>query len=154
MRDERAASDVSADLGLFFMTQRSRGRQPAQLALLRGAEVHLELDFVNDVTAYCLGLAAQRYAEEGCLLAFMSEVTRYHLNLTDTHQAGEVSRVPDLLRDFNSNLARALNTHYGRGDSFWCGGSYSNTEIHTERSLVRQLLYLWTQPVGCSQRIG
>lgn len=104
-------------------------------------------DFVNQVTAYCLGVAAERYEEETCLLAFMSEVTHYHMDLADTHRPQDVSRVPDFLRDFNSNLARALNTHYGRGGSFWCGGSYSNTEIHTERSLIRQLLYLWTQPV-------
>ena len=44
MRDQRAANDVSADLVLFFMTQRRRGRQPAQLALRRGAEVDLELE--------------------------------------------------------------------------------------------------------------
>ena len=68
-------------------------------------------DFVNDVTAYCLGLAAQRYGEETRLLAFMSEVTHYHMNLTDTHREGELSRVPDFMRDMNSNLARALNAH-------------------------------------------
>ena len=78
----------------------------------------------------------------------MSEVTHYHLNLSDRQRSGQLSRVPDFMRDFNSNLARALNAHYGRGGLFWAwsssaGGSYSNTEIHTERSLVRPLLYVW-----------
>jgi hypothetical protein len=48
---------------------------------------------------------------------------------------------------FDQLVARSLNAHYGRGESFWVAGPYSNTEIPDEETLIRKLVYVYTNPV-------
>ena len=103
--------------------------------------------FVNGVVRYALARASQlnpRVALHG----FVAESNHTHANVTDTRTDGRRrSQLPAFFRCANRLIAAALNTRYGRGENFWVPGSFDNTEIHNERSLEQQLLYLWTNPV-------
>lgn len=103
--------------------------------------------FVRDLTRYCVALSADRYRDRLSLYAYTAQANHTHANMADLHVSGELSPLPDFKRDLHRNLACALNDHYGEFENVWASGSYSNTELHTERSIVGQLLYLWLQPV-------
>lgn len=92
------------------------------------------------VIRFALALACERY---GILLhAVMVESTHYHLVLTDPRGV-----LPDFQRDLDALVGRALNSHYGRGEAFWCPGSYSNVELHDADAVLDKLVYLWANPV-------
>jgi hypothetical protein len=101
---------------------------------------------VNETVAYALGLALLRNPRFR-LHAFMSESTHQHANGTDASTPGQQSQVPSFWELYDGLVARALNSHYGRGENFWKPGSYDNVEIHDDASLEDQLLYTWTNPV-------
>ena len=98
---------------------------------------------VNQIVMYSLGVALERHAVD--LYALLAESNHVHSLPGD--RGGESSALPDFHRDFHCLVARALNAHYGRGENFWRVGSYDNVEIHDQRSLEEQLLYLWSNPV-------
>ena len=118
-------------------TRRARGRR----FLLRPTS------FVADVTRYCVALAADRYRDRLSLYAYTAQANHTHGNLKDLHAKGELSALPDFKRDLHRNVACALNDHYGELENLWSTGSYANVELHTDTSVVGQLLYLWLQPV-------
>ncbi|MCO5172511.1 MAG: hypothetical protein M9894_39945 [Planctomycetes bacterium] len=97
---------------------------------------------VNQVVLYALGVAVNRHGVD--LHAFMAESTHHHTCATD--DAPE-ARLSDFFESFHSLTARALNAHYGRGENFWCVGSYDNVEVFDKATLEEQLLYLWSNPV-------
>jgi putative transposase len=97
-------------------------------------------DQVNARILYALGVAMNRHQVE--LHGFMGESNHQHSAVTD-----DLAELSDFYRDFHSLTARALNAHYGRGESFWAPGSFGNVEVHDQATLKEQLLYLWTQPV-------
>ncbi len=95
---------------------------------------------VNQIVAYALGVALNRH---GVLLhAAQVEANHYHFQLTDVRGV-----LPDFERDFDQLVARALNAAYGRGEAFWCPGSYSNVELHDQNTILEKLLYVLTNVV-------
>ena len=102
--------------------------------------------FVIQTLLYCLGVALK----DNPLIAlhgFVALANHIHLVVHDLSTPDELSQLSSFMRRFDSLVARALNTHYGRGENFWAPGSYSNCEIWTQASLESQLLYLWVNPV-------
>ena len=109
---------------------------------------------VTEILGYTLGLALSR--SEGVRLhALFVESSHHHALLTDDP---DQAQLPDVFRTFHSLSARAINCHWGRGESLWRDRGYSNVEIHDDPSgledgealvwtLEEQLLYVWTQPV-------
>ena len=90
---------------------------------------------VNELVGYCLATASTRH---GVMVhAVIVQANHYHLVLTDVH-----GKLPDFERDFDQLVARALNAKYGRGEAFWCPGSYSNVEIHDAPTLLDRICYV------------
>lgn len=130
-----------------------KGMPHATTRRVRGRRFFLKpTEWVADLTRYCVALSAGRHRAGVSLYAYSSQANHTHANLRDLHQRGQLSQVPSFERDLHRNLACALNARYGEAESVWAPGSYSNTEIHTSLSVERQLLNLWTQPVGCGPR--
>ena len=100
---------------------------------------------VTQIVLYCLGRALE--GRNVALLAFLANTNHFHMVVCDLSESGEPSDLSGFMGHFDSLVARALNTHYGTGESFWAPGSYRNVEVWTEASLESQLLYLWTNPV-------
>jgi len=95
---------------------------------------------VRQVVLYALGLALQRYAIQ--LYALVVEANHFHMVLCDPK--GELDA---FMKDVDQLIARALNAYWGRGESFWSPSSYSNVEIHDPETLIRKLVYVFTNPV-------
>jgi len=95
---------------------------------------------VNQIVRYALARALQVTSIE--LYAFVAEANHYHAIVGDPQ--GEL---PKFMYQLNVLTARALNAHYGRGENFWCPAPYSNVEIHDEETLIRELVYVYTNPV-------
>lgn len=95
---------------------------------------------VNRIVSYALAVAATRHGIR--LHAFAVESDHYHLVLTDPH-----GLLPDFERDLDQLVARALNSVYGRGESLWAPGSYSNVELHNREAILRKLVYVMLNPV-------
>ena len=95
---------------------------------------------VKKILEYALGAALAEFSVifNGCLF----EANHYHMVLGDPKQ--ELSK---FMHRFDQLVARSLNAHYGRGESFWVAGPYSNVEIHDEETLVRELVYVYTNAV-------
>ncbi|MBL4844039.1 MAG: hypothetical protein JKY65_00815 [Planctomycetes bacterium] len=102
--------------------------------------------FVVQTLLYCLGVALK----DNPLIAlhgFLAEANHIHVVVHDLSGPDDVSQLSSFMRRFDSLVARALNTYYGRGENFWAPGSYDNCEIWNQASLESQLLYLWLNPV-------
>jgi len=103
--------------------------------------------FTNDVVRYAIGRASQLNPSVD-LHAFVAESNHTHSNLTDTRvDDSQVSEISGFFQCMNRMIAAALNAHYGRGENLWAPESFANTEVHGQRSIEQQLLYLWTNPV-------
>jgi len=100
---------------------------------------------VSAIVLYVLGLALRRHPELA-LHACLVSSTHKHDCLSD---GPEKSALPCFYQYWHSLVARALNAHYGRGEAFWCPGSYGSCELHGGRmTLEEQLLYIWTNAVA------
>lgn len=115
-------------------------RTAQQCRFLQPAEV------VNAIVLYALGRALEQ--NPGVALhAYLASTTHEHGLATDRARPDMPSALPAALGQKNALTARALNSHYGRGEAFWRDGSYDNVEVHGRAALEAQLLYLWTNPV-------
>jgi hypothetical protein len=99
---------------------------------------------VNQIVRYALAVAAPRHGIR--IHAVLVNLNHYHLCLTDV-----LGTLPAFERDFDQLVARALNAHYGRGEAFWCPGSYDNVEVHDPVTLLEQLVYLYVNAVKDGQ---
>lgn len=97
-------------------------------------------DVVRDVFWYSLAYAAGVYGLEVHAVVVMSN--HWHGVVTDPR--GDLPRCMQL---FHSLVAKALNLHYLRAESFWAPGSYSSVEITDEATLIDKLCYTWANPV-------
>src|SRR5690606_27410915 len=69
-----------------------------------------------------------------------------HVHLVLEDPEGELAA---FMRDFDQLLARALNTHYRRGECFWSQpDSYSNLELSTREEALAKLVYLFVNPTA------
>jgi len=95
---------------------------------------------VNEIVRYALAVAAAETGVE--LYAAMVEANHLHLVVGDPE-----AELSEFMQRFDQLVARALNARYGRGENFWSSGKFSNAEIHDEETLIRKLLYAYTNPV-------
>ncbi|MEZ6189485.1 MAG: hypothetical protein R3F62_31355 [Planctomycetota bacterium] len=95
---------------------------------------------VREIFVYALARALEQTSVE--LYAVTVQANHFHAQVGDPK--GELPKFMELL---DLLTARGLNAHWGRGERFWSSAPYSNVEIHDEETLVRELVYLFTNPV-------
>lgn len=115
----------------YFVSRRCFGRQ----FLLKPSPV------VRQVLTYALAYAAQVHGVEVHGWIVLSN----HLHLVCTDVRGEL---PKFMQLMNVLIARALNFHYGRSESFWAPGSYSAIPLTDTETLLDKLSYMFTNAVG------
>jgi hypothetical protein len=97
---------------------------------------------VNAILGYTLGRGLE--GTQVSLHAFMAHLNHHHGVATDRRDRAEL---PVFLGGFHSLAARALNSHYRRGEALWRPGSYDNCELDDRDAIERQCVYTWLQPV-------
>ena len=104
-------------------------------------------DLCRRVVIYAFAVANQDFPRVQIhVLVAMSN----HLELvvSDTHGLSESSQLPDFFAAAHSLIAKAMNKDLERGESFWCPGSYRNTEIHDLPALADRLVYALANPAA------
>lgn len=96
---------------------------------------------VNQIFAYVLALAARRYGVE--VHAFCVLSNHYHLVVTDPH-----GRLPAFQQFLGAFVARAINAHLGRWETFWAPSSYSAVALATPEDIVAKAAYALANPVA------
>jgi REP element-mobilizing transposase RayT len=96
---------------------------------------------VNQVLAYVLALAAQRYGVQ--IHAYCVLSNHLHLVLTDPH-----ARLPAFQQYLASFVARALNAHLGRWEYFWAAGTYSAVVLGSPEDIISKAAYTLANPVA------
>jgi REP element-mobilizing transposase RayT len=96
---------------------------------------------VNQVFAYVLALAAQRYEVE--VHAFCVLSNHCHLVVTDPK-----GRLPAFQQFLGALVARAINAHLGRWETFWAPSSYSAVALATPDDVVAKAAYTLANPVA------
>ncbi len=115
----------------YLITRRCFQRQ----FLLRPSEL------INHIVLYCLAYAAQK---AGMLIhAYCVLSDHYHLVLTDVH-----GKLPKFMHSLNSLLAKSLNAHHGRWESFWAPGSYSAVRLVERNDVLAKIVYTLQNPVA------
>jgi len=96
---------------------------------------------VNQVLAYVLALAAQRYGVQ--IHAYCVLSNHLHLVLTDPH-----ARLPAFQQFLAAFVARALNAHLGRWEFFWAPGTYSAVALGSPEDVIAKAAYTLANPVA------
>ncbi len=115
----------------YLLTRRCAGRQ----LLLRPDPK------VNQIFKFCLAVAAQRTGV--AIHAFCVLSNHYHIVATDLH-----GNLPVFMHWLNEYVAKCLNSHWGRWESFWAPGSYSAVALADDEAVVAALVYTYTNPVN------
>ena len=95
---------------------------------------------VNQIFKFCLAKAAARTGmriHNYCLLS-----NHYHIVATDPH-----GTLPQFMHWLNEYVAKCVNAHLGRWESFWAPGSYSSVALGDDEAVLRRLIYVYTNPV-------
>ncbi|HYG70353.1 MAG TPA: hypothetical protein VD838_21930 [Anaeromyxobacteraceae bacterium] len=90
---------------------------------------------------YALAVAAARTAV--LVHAFCVLSNHLHLVVTDPD-----ARLPEFERQLNSLVARAMNVHLGRSETFWAPASYSAVALLTPDDIVNKVAYVLANPVA------
>ena len=85
----------------------------------------------RSIMAYCLARAASQYSVE--IHAFLFHVNHLHLVVSDPQ-----AELPAFMHCLDTNLARSLNAHLGRGENFFAPGSYSKVELATRAAVLEE----------------
>ena len=96
---------------------------------------------VAQTFTYCLGVAQRRYGlliHGVCVMA-----NHYHLVATDPG-----ARLPEFMHWMNEFVAKNLNVHWGRSESFWAPGSYSAVKLADYEAVVEKTAYTLLNPVA------
>lgn len=101
----------------------------------------LPCEVVNNVFLYCLAYAAKRHGMR--IHSIAQEGNHYHLVLTDTYGI-----LPFFMADLNRTIAKALNCHYGRWESFWAPGSYDRKVCVTTEDSLDRMVYTMSNPTS------
>jgi REP element-mobilizing transposase RayT len=115
----------------YLITRRCLFRQ----FLLRPGKV------VNQVFAYVLAVAAQRYGVEVHAYCVLSN--HFHLVVTDPH-----ARLPAFQQYLASFVARATNACLGRWETFWAPRSYSAVVLGSPEDVIAKSAYTLANPVA------
>jgi hypothetical protein len=110
---------------------------------------------VTKIVGYGLGRALSLTPSVKVLAYFTNTTHPHGLFLPAGHpdgpsEASELERpsgLPQVLGVAHSLIARALNTHYGRGGALWDDRACSCVEVIGPETIEEQLLHVWTQPV-------
>lgn len=97
-------------------------------------------DYINDVTPFEIGKAANKYGQHVYAAVAMSN--HIHVVLGDT--TGDRSK---FMQESMSGIARARNCDLERTGHFWEAGNYGDTVLLDRDAIERKLLYLWLNPV-------
>ena len=96
---------------------------------------------VDQILLYALAVGSRRYGIEIHGFVFLSN--HHHLVLTDPR-----GQLPRFVHWFHSIVARFLNAHYGRFESFWSPGSYSAVHLSEAEDVEDKLAYVFANPVA------
>lgn len=97
----------------------------------------------NDTFRFVLAVAAHRYGMQVHAFCVMS--THYHLVVTDPH-----ARLPEFQQMLHALVARALNSWFGRWESFWAPSSYSAVRLMSPADVVDKVAYVLANPVSAA----
>lgn len=92
------------------------------------------------VFLYCLAYAAGKFGilvHAVCVMA-----NHYHLVITDVN--GTLPKFAHWLHEF---VAKCLNIHYDREESFWAPGPYSAVDLTDRNDLLAKVVYTLQNPV-------
>jgi REP element-mobilizing transposase RayT len=95
---------------------------------------------VNQIVRFCLAYAAQSYAIR--LHAYIALSNHTHIVATDTH-----GNLPEFMHWVNEYIAKCVNAHLGRWESFWAPGSYSAVRLCDPDSVLDKMVYVYTNAV-------
>ncbi len=95
---------------------------------------------VNQIVKFCLGVAAMRSGVQ--IHGFVVLSNHYHIVATDP-----LGSLPIFMHWFNEYVAKCMNAHLGRWESFWAPGSYSAVALGDHEAVVDRLVYVYTNPV-------
>jgi REP element-mobilizing transposase RayT len=95
---------------------------------------------VNQIVRYCLAYAAQRFSVR--LHAYVAMSNHIHIVATDTY-----GTLPEFMHWLNEYIAKCVNAHLGRWESFWAPGSYSAVRLVGPDDVLGKMVYVVTNPV-------
>ncbi len=96
-------------------------------------------DQVDQAFAYCFGVAAKRHGIDVYWLSVMSN--HYHDGVHDNE-----GKYPKFLQYFHSLLARCLNVHLGRWESFWSAEQTCALLLDGGDTVFDKMVYSLTNP--------
>ena len=95
---------------------------------------------VNQIFEFCLAHASERFDIRIHCHGVLSN--HYHIVLTDPHGV-----LPEFMHWLNEYVAKCVNAHLGRWESFWAPGSYSSVRLLDRNDVVAKMVYVYTNPV-------
>jgi len=95
---------------------------------------------VSQIITFCLACAAQRFAIR--LHAYIALSNHMHLVVTDTY-----GTLPEFMHWLNEYVAKCVNAHLGRWESFWGPGSYSSVRLVDQEDVLAKMVYAHTNAV-------
>jgi putative transposase len=98
-------------------------------------------DETNNAFIYCLALAAIRAEVEALFVVAMSN--HYHAGLHDPD-----GNFPLFSEYFHALLARCLNTHLGRFESFWSSEPTSVVRLLEAKDVLEKMVYAYANPAA------
>ena len=95
---------------------------------------------VNQAFVYCFAVAAQKYQIDVYWLSVLSN--HHHPGVKD-----KLANYPEFLGYFHSLLARCLNAHHGRYESFWSNEQSGVLLLGDGEAIFDKMIYALTNPV-------
>jgi REP element-mobilizing transposase RayT len=95
---------------------------------------------VNQIIRFCLAHASQRYAIR--LHAYIALSNHIHIVATDTQ-----GNLPEFMHWVNEYIAKCVNAHLGRWESFWAPGSFSAVSSADGDDVLARMVYVYTNAV-------
>ncbi len=95
---------------------------------------------LTQIFRYCLLYAASRCGIQ--VHGWKTLSNHWHGLVSDPR-----GQLPKFMQLLNSLTARALNAHWGRGESFYAPGSFSAVELHGQDAVLDKLVYTLTNAV-------
>ncbi len=95
----------------------------------------------NNVIAYCLAVAAEKYRTALHCVAALSN--HHHTTLTDV-----LGNIPDFMAYFHRLVAKCLNMSLGRWENFWSVEQPSLVRLTDDEDVLRKMVYNMANPVS------
>ena len=95
---------------------------------------------INQIVRFCLAYAAERFAIR--IHAYVALSNHMHIVATDIH-----GNLPDFMHWLDEYVAKCVNAHLGRWESFWAPGSYSAVRLTDPDDVLARMVYVYTNAV-------